>query len=116
MDSLEVNKVVAAVLVAGIVFFITGLVGDSLVHETAPKVPAIKIEVAQTAAPGQPQSAALPPLAPLLAKADLKAGEVYARRTCAVCHTFDEGGKAGVGPNLYGILGAPHAHMQGFNY
>jgi cytochrome c len=116
MDSLEVNKVIAAVLVAGIVFFTTGLLGDLVVHENVPNQPAIKIEVAQTAAPGQPQAAALPPLAPLLAKADPTAGETYAKRVCAVCHSFDEGGKAGVGPNLYGILGAAHGHMLGFNY
>ena len=116
MDSMEANKVVAAVLVAGIVFFVTGLVGDVLVRETVPKQTAIRIEVAQTAAPGPPQTAALPPIAPLLAKADPAAGEAYAKRVCAACHSFDEGGKAGVGPNLYGILGAPHGHMQGFNY
>lgn len=116
MDLMEANKVVAAVLVAGIVFFVTGLVGDVLVRETVPKQTAIRIEVAQTAAPGPPQTAALPPIAPLLAKADPAAGEAYAKRVCAACHSFDEGGKAGVGPNLYGILGAPHGHMQGFNY
>ncbi len=52
----------------------------------------------------------------LLAKADITAGEAYVKKVCTACHTFDEGGKAGVGPNLYGILGAPHGHMQGFSY
>ncbi|HET7879302.1 MAG TPA: cytochrome c family protein [Acetobacteraceae bacterium] len=115
MDSMEVNKVIAAVLVAGIVFFVTGLVGDSLVHETVPRQAAIKIETAQTAGPAQPQPTR-PPLAPLLAKADVAAGDAYAHRVCVACHTFDEGGKAGVGPNLYGVVGAPHGHMAGFNY
>ena len=34
MDSMEVNKSIAAVLVAGIVFFLTGLVADNLVSPT----------------------------------------------------------------------------------
>jgi cytochrome c len=29
---------------------------------------------------------------------------------------FDEGGKAGVGPNLYNIVGAKHARADGFAY
>ena len=36
MDSMEVNKGIAAVLVAGIAFFITGLIGDNLVREELP--------------------------------------------------------------------------------
>ena len=43
MDSMEVNKGIAAVLVAGIVFFLTGLIGDNLVHETLPEKPALNI-------------------------------------------------------------------------
>ena len=33
MDSMEVNKGIAAVLVAGIVFFLTGMIADNLVRE-----------------------------------------------------------------------------------
>ena len=36
MDSMEINKGVAAVLVAGIVFFLTGLIGMQLVKEKQP--------------------------------------------------------------------------------
>lgn len=41
----------------------------------------------------------------VLAAADVGAGERAARR-CAACHTFDQGGSNGVGPNLWGIVGA----------
>jgi cytochrome c len=118
MDTMEVNKACAAVLVAGIAFFISGLVGDILVQNTVPKEPAIKIEGAPAAPEGgaAPAEETLPPLPPLLAKADPAKGEALTKKLCTSCHTFEQGGKAGVGPNLYGVLGAPHGHMEGFNY
>jgi cytochrome c len=60
--------------------------------------------------------AIIPPIAPLLATADPAAGESYAKKVCAQCHSLNEGGKAIIGPNLYGVVGGPHAHMPGFNY
>jgi cytochrome c len=42
-------------------------------------------------------------------------GEAVFRR-CASCHTINEGGADGIGPNLYGVVGGPHAHRAGFNY
>jgi cytochrome c len=117
MDSMEINKRVAAVLVAGIVFFLCGLIGMQLVHEKRPEKPAIAIAGAPAEpAAAAPKQEALPPIAPLLAKADVATGESTAKKLCTSCHTFNEGGKAGVGPNLYGVVGGPHGHMQGFDY
>jgi cytochrome c len=116
MDSLEVNKAIAAVLVAGIVFMVAGLFGEALVRPVHLKESAIKIE--GVAAPGaaEAKEEPLPPIGPLLAAANPTEGEAIAKRVCAVCHTFDQGGKALVGPNLYGVVGGPHAHMEGFSY
>ncbi|WP_158925001.1 cytochrome c family protein [Acidisphaera sp. S103] len=118
MDSMEINKGVAAVLVAGIAFFLTGTVGMNLVVEHRLEKPAIVTPAAPgaeaAAAPAKP--APLPPIAPLLAKADVATGEASVKKLCSSCHSFNEGGKAIVGPNLYNVVGGPHAHMEGFNY
>jgi cytochrome c len=114
---MEVNKGIAAVLVGGIVFFLTGLIGDALVRERPPAKPVLNIAVAPTATGGGEAKPAGPaPIAPLLASADPKVGEQFAHRICVACHTFGKGGKPGVGPNLYGVVGGPHDHEQGFNY
>ena len=117
MDSMEVNKGIAAILVGGIVFFLIGLLGDLLVREELPLKPVLNIAAApEAAAGGEAKPAGPGPIAALLATADVKTGDQFAHRVCVACHTFDKGGKNGVGPNLYGVVGGPHDHEQGFNY
>jgi cytochrome c len=114
MATLELNKAVAAVLVGGITFMICGLIGDGLVDPTQLKKSAIQIDMPQAAATGAP---APTPIAALLVSASATAGQAdTAKLGCVACHSFNEGGKAGVGPNLYGVVGGPHAHMEGFAY
>ena len=116
MDSMEVNKGIAAILIGGIAFFLTGLIGDNLVRETLPEKPVLNIATAPAAGATAAAPEQVPPIAPLLAKADVKTGEQFAHRVCIACHTFDKGAKPGIGPNLYGVVGGPHDHEEGFNY
>jgi cytochrome c len=118
MDSIEVTKVSTAVLVAGIAFFMCGWIGAGIVHPERPAKPAIEIKgAAPEAAAGAPAAAEkLAPIGPLLAAADPAAGGTAFKQLCTACHTADQGGKSGVGPNLYNVIGAPHGHMEGFNY
>lgn len=114
--SLEINKMAAAVLTAGVVAMSAGFVANLLVHPTQLAENAYPIQVADgpTAAPVA-EEPRLEPVLPLLADADLAAGEA-AFRPCAACHTYEEGGAQRVGPNLWDIVGASHAHIDGFNY
>jgi cytochrome c len=51
----------------------------------------------------------------LIAKADPKEGEADTA-LCKVCHTFNKGGAALIGPNLYGVVGRKIASFDDFNY
>jgi cytochrome c len=115
--NLEANKIIAAVLTAGVAVGVAGLIGSVLVSPKRPHHAAINIggeAPAQAAAPAA--APALDPITPLLAAANPQNGQQIAQRQCASCHSFNEGGRSGVGPNLHGIVGAKHAHIDGFNY
>ncbi len=116
MDSLENTKVFAAVLLAGIAFVGSGLIGGALVRPKVLHETAIKIDMPEGAGAAV-ASAPDEPLPTLLASADVGRGEAGVKgQGCVACHSFNEGGKAGVGPNLYGVVGAPHGHAEGFAY
>jgi cytochrome c len=71
--------------------------------------------VAETAAPEPAKPAEIPPVGPLLAKADPDHGAQIARQ-CQACHNFAKGGPNMVGPNLWGVVDGPHAHKADFAY
>lgn len=118
MGGLELNKIFAAVLLAGVIAMVAGFLADLLVEPEDLQQNAYVIEVSDdgAAAPAVPEEPAGPPeIAPLLASADPSAGE-SAVRACAACHSFDQGGRNGVGPNLWDVVMGPMAHMDAFNY
>ncbi|MDB5316230.1 MAG: cytochrome c family protein [Rhodospirillales bacterium] len=117
MDSLGPTKIYAAILTAGVVFGLSGLVGRLLVHPHKLDHPVLVIAGASApATTAAPAAVAIEPVTPLLAAANAQTGQQLAARQCASCHTFTEGGRAGVGPNLHGVVGRNHASMPGFNY
>ncbi|MDX2027724.1 MAG: cytochrome c family protein [Alphaproteobacteria bacterium] len=117
MNGFEFNKIMAAVLVAALVAMLSGFVARKMVEPEALAKNAYVVE-GVGAAPAA-TSAAAPkgpaPIEPLLAAANTEAGQKYAR-VCGTCHTFGKGEANKLGPNLYGIIGAKHAHAAGFDY
>lgn len=117
MDSFEFNKISGAVLGSILFIMAVSILASSFFHteEANPQAFAVAEADAGAAAGGETAAAEVKPLAVLLAEADVASGEKAARK-CTACHTLDEGGAARIGPNLYGIVGANHAHMAGFAY
>lgn len=115
MDSMEKNKIFAAVLCAGIVAMLSGFIADQLVHPEELEEDAIAIAGMEGSAGGPVKAAVPDPIMDLIATADIAKGEKLSK-ACAACHSFDPGGPDKVGPNLNGVVGGPKAHKGGFAY
>ncbi|MGC8469391.1 MAG: c-type cytochrome, partial [Acetobacteraceae bacterium] len=114
MDSMEVNKVIAAVLTAGVVFMATGFIGEIVVSPAKLAKPAIVIATAPPPAAGA-KAPGIPSIAPLLAKADVAKGSKFVHQVCAACHSLAPNGPTIVGPHLYGVVGRPQGAVKGFS-
>lgn len=110
MASLELNKIVGAILLGGLVCMVTGFVAEELVKPHG--------EVAETAAPPSAAPSApavIEPVSGLIAKADVAAGQATAKK-CQTCHDFTKGGPNKIGPNLWGIVGSKADAVAGYSF
>jgi cytochrome c len=79
------------------------IVSGMVFPETRPEKMGYPIEGAEEESAGGGAAAAVP-IATLLASADAaKGADVF--KKCAACHTINQGGANGIGPNLYATMG-----------
>jgi len=109
----ENNTIAGWVLFAGIAALgLTIVSGEYFAPERPEKM---GYPIAGVQVEGGAAAVAATPIAVLLAKADAtKGAQVFAK--CTACHNAAAGGAAGIGPNLYHVLGRPVASMPGFAY
>ena len=118
MDSFQLNKLAGAFLGTVFILMSVGIISDALFDSPAPEKPGYLIEAAEAAAApeaGGGEAAKVEPIAPLLAAADVAAGEKTFKK-CGACHTGVKGGANKVGPNLWGIVGRAPASHEKFSY
>jgi cytochrome c len=116
MDSFEWNKIFGALLatalfVVGLHIVVTGYMKPHKAEKAG-----MEVAVVETHGPAEaPVAEVAPDWGTVLPTADVAAGEKIHSR-CLQCHDFASGGPDKIGPNLYGIVGAHHAHRPAFTY
>ena len=108
----RLNTILGWLLGAGVVaLLLRFLVGFVIPETEAPEEPGYAIVAAEEGG-----AEAGPDLGTLLAMADVAAGEASFAK-CMACHTIASGGAAGIGPNLFGVVGTGiGSHAPGFAY
>lgn len=117
MDSIEFNKFAGAILGSLLFVVVLWFISDAIFHPEKPEVAGFAVEVpeATVTVDGEVAQEDVVTLPVLLASASADDG-ANAARACAACHTFEQDGPNRVGPNLWGVVGGPKAHLDDFGY
>ncbi len=119
MDSFEINKIVAAVLMVALLVIGIGKLSDVIFHVEKPQTPGYTVEVDQiSTTSSQMESASNEEkvdIAALMAMGDLGTGEKVFKK-CAACHSIVKGGKNNIGPALYNVVGRKVGVVSDYKY
>lgn len=117
MSGLELNKIVASVLVAGLVGLVVGNLADILYQPDLNAKQGYKVAVTESSFSTVEEKTVevKVDIIELLSKASVENGAKLIKK-CAVCHDFTKGGPNRVGPNLWNIVNNKTAHRDDFTY
>ena len=119
MDSFELNKIIAAILMVALLIIGIGKLSDVIFHVEKPKTPGYSVEVEQTTVVSletstQPTEDKVD-IAALIAMGDIATGEKVFKK-CAACHSIVKGGKNNIGPALYNVVGRDVGAVGDYKY
>ena len=119
MDSFELNKIIAAVLLVALIIIGIGKLSDDIFYVEKPKNPGYVVEVEQavTASTETKSDTSIEKIdiAGLMAMADLAHGEKVFKK-CAACHSIVKGGKNNIGPALYNVVDRQVGVVSDYKY
>lgn len=117
MSGLELNKIVAAILIASLTAMVVGVVANILYKpklEIAERGYQIEVAEEDSDSEIEVEEESLN-IEELMASANAEAGAKTIKK-CVACHTFDQGGANKVGPNLWKIVNSKKAQKPDFVY
>jgi len=119
MDSFEINKIVAAVLMVALLVIGIGKLSDVIFHVEKPETPGYAVEVEQVSTVSSSAATAIDEtkvdIAALMAMGDIASGEKIFKK-CAACHSIIKGGKNAIGPALYNVVGRKVGSVEDYKY
>tara|TARA_B100001250_G_scaffold409989_1_gene435491 strand:+ start:1765 stop:2295 length:531 start_codon:yes stop_codon:yes gene_type:complete len=115
MDSFEINKIIAAVLIIILVVFGIGKISDLVFYVEKPNTSAYKVEVSETATSKVSGISQVVDISTLLATGTAEHGQKVFKK-CSACHSVKKGGKNKIGPALYNVLGRNMGALQNYKY
>ena len=115
MDSFEINKIVAAVLMVVLLVIGIGNVSDAIFHVEKPKTPGYAVDVDQAVAASTETVEEKIDIAAFMTMGDVAGGKnVY--KKCAACHSINKDGANKIGPTLYNVVGRQVGGVSNYKY
>ena len=118
MDSFELNKVIAAVLMVALLVIGLGKIADSVFHVKQPKNLGYQVEIESELASsvsGVAETVEKIDIMAIMAQGDIASGEKIFKK-CAACHSINKGGKNKIGPALYNVVGRVVGGVDDYKY
>jgi cytochrome c len=118
MDSFEINKIVAAILMVALLVIGIGKFSDIIFHVEKPKTPGYAVEVDQAITVSTSTKKNVEEkidIVALMAMGDVALGEKIFKK-CAACHSIVKGGKNNIGPALYNVVGRKTGAVTDYKY
>ena len=120
MDSFEINKIIASVLLTALIVIGIGKLADVLFYNEKPKVSAYKVEgvgesLVKEQSTEETKVVEVVNIKALLAMGDMAHGEKVFKK-CTACHMIAADGKNKIGPNLWGVIGRKAGSITDYKY